>query len=168
MWGRGRKGAIVLTLLSARVQSLSPLPTIKLCPSGAASHQVGGRVHVLGPCGSLQQTLLWGWELLLLPPQPPRVFSTNGLRVLEPWVVGLSPGPPAAASLASHSLAHPAPQSYHLAGSSSHSLAASVVCPSCLSPSLLLVWMNVSSLSPWLLRTSMQFYFLSVLGFFCF
>ena len=44
-------------LLSVGFQSLPPLPTIKLGPSGADS-QVGGLVYVLGPCGSLQRTLL--------------------------------------------------------------------------------------------------------------
>ena len=39
--------------LSAGFQSLPLLPTIKLGPSGADS-QVGGLVHALGPCGSLQ------------------------------------------------------------------------------------------------------------------
>ena len=76
-------------LLSASFQSLPVLPTIKLGPSGADS-RVGGFVYVLGPCGSLQRTLLGGWEFLPLPPQPPRVFSIRGLRLyfpaLEPWV----------------------------------------------------------------------------------
>ena len=39
---------------------------------------------------------------------------------------------------------------HHLAGSSSHRLAVTPLCPGCPSPPLLLVWMNVSSLSPWL------------------
>ena len=39
--------------LSVSFQSLPPLPTSKLGPSGADS-QVGGVVYVLGPCGSLQ------------------------------------------------------------------------------------------------------------------
>ena len=47
-------------------------------------------MHALGPCGSLQQPLLCGWESLLLLPQPPRAFSIRGLRLyfpaLEPWV----------------------------------------------------------------------------------
>ena len=51
---------------------------------------MGGLVHALGPCGSLQQPLLWGCESLLLPPQPPQAFSIRGLRlyfpVPEPWV----------------------------------------------------------------------------------
>ena len=78
--------------LSSGFQSFTSLPTIKLGPSGAGS-RVGGLVHTLGPCGSLQQPLLWGWEFLLLLPQPPWVFSLRGLRLyfpeLEPWVHGL-------------------------------------------------------------------------------
>ena len=35
-------------------------------------------------------------------------------------------------------------------GSASHRLATSPLCPGCLSPPILLVWMNGSSLSPWL------------------
>ena len=42
-----------LAQLSAGFQSLTPLTTIKLGPSGADS-QVGVFVYVLGPCGSLQ------------------------------------------------------------------------------------------------------------------
>ena len=72
---------MVLAPLSARFKSLPPPPTIKLGPSGAGSRMAG----------SLQWPLLWGWESLLLPPQPPRAFSLRGLRLyfptLEPWVV---------------------------------------------------------------------------------
>ena len=75
--------------LSTGFQPLPPLPTIKLGPSGAGS-RVGGPVHTLGPCGSLQRPLPWGWESLLLPPQPPWALSIRGLRLyfpeLEPWV----------------------------------------------------------------------------------
>ena len=42
---------------SVGFQSLLPLPTSKLGPSGADS-QVGGFVYVLGPCRFLQGTLL--------------------------------------------------------------------------------------------------------------
>ena len=48
---------MALASLSARFQSLPLLPIFKLGPSDAAS-QVGGFVYVLGPCGSLQGTLL--------------------------------------------------------------------------------------------------------------
>ena len=51
------EGTKLLAPVSAGFQSLRPLPTIKLGPSGADS-QVGGLVHALGPSGSLQQTLL--------------------------------------------------------------------------------------------------------------
>ena len=42
---------MVLALLSAGFQSLPPLPTSKVGPSGADS-RVGGLVHALGSCGS--------------------------------------------------------------------------------------------------------------------
>ena len=91
MWGRGQEGAMAPAPLSTRFQYFTPLPTFKLGPSGAGS-LVGGLVHALGPCGSLQRPLLWGWESLLLPPRPPQAFSIRGLRLyfpaLEPWVVG--------------------------------------------------------------------------------
>ena len=90
MWGRGREGVMVPTPLSTGFQPLPQLPTIKLGPSGAGS-RVGGLVQALGPCGSLQWPLLWGWEFLLLPPQSPRVFSLRGLRLYFPprWSPGL-------------------------------------------------------------------------------
>ena len=143
---------MALAPLSAGFQSLPLLPTIKLGVSGAASW-VGGCVYILGPCGSLQLTLLWGWEFLPLPPQPPQEFSisgeaffpqagTLGCAVCLP-VHQLLPRRPAAA--------WPAPL-YNLppCWSTSHCLAARPLCPGCLSPPLLLVWVSVSSLSPWL------------------
>ena len=79
---------MALAQLSTGFQSLPPIPTSKVGSSGADC-QVGGLVYVLGPCGSLQQPLLWGWESLLLLPQPPWAFSIRGLRLyfpeLAPW-----------------------------------------------------------------------------------
>ena len=75
--------------LSTGFQSFTPLPTIKLGPSGAGS-PVDGLVHTLGPCGSLQRPLPRGWESLLLPPQPPRALSIRGL----PGLHGLLHSPP--------------------------------------------------------------------------
>ena len=72
--GGAREGTMELALLSASFQSLPPLPTSKLGPSGADSC-VDGVVYIVGPCGSLQQILPRGWEFLLLPPQPPRGFQ---------------------------------------------------------------------------------------------
>ena len=46
-----------LAQLLAGFQSLPPLLTSKLGPSGADS-KVGEFMYVLGPCGSLQQNLL--------------------------------------------------------------------------------------------------------------
>ena len=120
---------MTLALLSASFQSLPPVPTIKLGPSGADSW-VGGFVYVLGPCGSLQRALLWGWEFLPLLSQPPQVFSVRGLRLyfpeLELWVAEC------------------------VTRSTSHHFATSPLHPAAQSPPLLLVWINVSSLTPWL------------------
>ena len=89
---------MLLVQLSAGFQSLPPLPTSKLGPSGADS-QVGGFVYILGPCGSLQRTLLWSWEFLL-PPQPPQVFFNQRFwgfipapQCWNPGLCGLSCSP---------------------------------------------------------------------------
>ena len=170
-----REGTRALALLSANFQSPPPLPTSKwailvLIP-----------MYLLGPCGSFQQTLLWGWEFLL-PPQPPQIFTVRGFEALFPR----------AGALGLHSLFHPpfvppgfmnecgttrfascSPQAscnlacppcstiHHLSGSASCSLARPGLVlqpqscqesspPSCVSPPLLRVWMNVFSLTPWL------------------
>ena len=69
---------MVLASPSSSFQSLPPLPTSKLGPS-SADFWVGGFVYILGLCESLQQTLLWGWEFLLLP-QPPQIFTPRGFE----------------------------------------------------------------------------------------
>ena len=51
-------------------------PHNQIGPSGAGSW-VGGLVHTLGPCGSLQRPLLWGWESLLLLPNPYGRFQSK-------------------------------------------------------------------------------------------
>ena len=51
--GEVQEGTMPLAPLSVGFQSLPPVPTIKLGPSGADS-QVGGLLYVLGPCVSLQ------------------------------------------------------------------------------------------------------------------
>ena len=93
-----------LTQLSAGFQSLPTLPTSKLGPS-CADPWVGGFVYVLGPCGSLQQTLLWGWEFFR-PPQPPQTFTARGFEALfprwNPGLHGLSHSPVVSPSLCTH------------------------------------------------------------------
>ena len=146
---------MVLALLSASFQSLPLLPTVTVGLSGAAS-RVGGFVYVLGPCGSLQGTLPWGWEFLPLlgVSQPPQVFSISGLRFLFPhmerWVVW-SVTRSTSCCLAGQLQLCPPPL---------HNLPPSWLCqlppctesslPGCPPPPVLPVWMNVSSLSPWL------------------
>ena len=41
-------------------------------------------MHILGPCGPLQQPLLGGWESLLLPPQPPMGIFNQRFEALFP------------------------------------------------------------------------------------
>ena len=112
-------------------------------------------MYILGPCGSLQQTLLWGWEFLLLMPQPPRVFSVRGLRLYFPsagalgfavchLVHQLLPHWPAAALPVL--LHNPWPRWVRQLLPCCKSSP-----PGCPFLPLLLVWMSVSSLSPWLL-----------------
>ena len=129
MWGRGLRGS-------------------------SAASRVGGLVCVLGPCGSLQWTLLWGWEFLLLPPQPPQVFSFSGLRryfpMLELWVVWSVTGSTSCCLPGQLQLCLPLSTICHISGSASHCLATSPLRPGCPSLPFLLVWINVSSLSPWL------------------
>ena len=48
---------MLVAQVSVVFQSLPLIPTSKLGPSGADSH-MGVFVYILGPCGSLQQTLL--------------------------------------------------------------------------------------------------------------
>ena len=68
-----------LALLLSHFQSLPLLSTNEL----GADSRAGGLVYVLGPCGSLQWTLLWGWEFLLLL-QFSQVFTTRGSESLFP------------------------------------------------------------------------------------
>ena len=77
-----REGTMPPARLLAGFQSLLPLLTSKLGPSGA-DFQVGGFVYIVRPCGFLQPTLLWGWEFLLLM-QPPRIFLVRGIEDLFP------------------------------------------------------------------------------------
>ena len=115
-----------LALLSDSFQSLPLLPTIKLGSSGAAS-RVGGFLYVLGPCGSLQWILLWGWESLLLPPQTRQVFSIRGLRLyfptLELWVARLVTRSTSCCLTSQLQLCPPCSTIQHFAGSTSCCLA---------------------------------------------
>ena len=137
------EGTVPLAQLLVGFQSLPLLPTSKLGPSGADS-QVGGFMYILGYCGSLQQTLLWGW-IFLLPPQHPQVFPVRGLRLyfpsLEPWVVWFVslPGCPSQLILT------------QMWGIPVYQLLVCFLQTGSLSPPLLPVWMNVTSLTPWLL-----------------
>ena len=162
---------MMLALLLSAFQSFLPLPTRKLGPSGADSW-VWIFVYFLGPWGFLQRTLLWGWEFLLLP-QLSQVFSVKGFEVLFPctrtlsYMVYLVPQLFFLVILMQmwDHLAHQQPPC--LLWSTSLCLALGPLCPCCLSLPLLPVWMNVSSLTPWLLG-SHAVWFSGSSGCFCF
>ena len=88
--GGVREGTMRLVQLSTGFQSLPPLPTSKLGPSGADS-QVGGFVYILGPCRSLQQKFSCeAGSFSCFHHNPHRYFQSEVLRLyvpmLEPWV----------------------------------------------------------------------------------
>ena len=133
---------MLLARLSAGFQSLPPLPTNKLGPSGADS-LVGGFVYVLGPCG-LSNVLSCEAGSFSCHHKPHRIFHSEVLRfyftTLEPWIVW-------SVSLPSWSFRFIHMQMWdHLVQQPLPCCESSL--PSCPSAPLLLVWMNVSSLTP--------------------
>ena len=183
MWERGPRGK------SAACSTLHWFSVI----SSATHNQIGpfwcwflgGWICVHSrTCGSLQRTLLWGWEFLLLLPQPPQVFSVRGFQALFPGTGTLGC---ASVSLPSCSSQFICTQMWdpQVRQPWPHWVRQLVLqplpCsesspPSCLSPPLLPVWMNVSCLTPWLLDfhtvrfsgSSGCFLFLNLfLSFFC-
>ena len=132
------------TQLSADFQSLPPLLTSKLGPSGADS-QVGGFVYVLGLCGSLHELFCEAGSFSCLL-NLHRFFQSEVLRLyfhmLESWVAW-------SVSLLSSSswFIHTQMWVYLL----HQPLPCHESSPPCLpSLPLLQVWMKFSSLTPWL------------------
>ena len=178
MWGRVWEGIMPLALLLAGFQSLHLLPRSILGPSGADSW-VSGFVYILGPCGSLQWTLLWDWEFLplLLPPQN---FIARGSEALFLPAGTLGCMVYLAPQLffqvyPNSNVSMPNPPAILPTHTSSSHLSVCHLCLSYPSLPLLPVWMNVSSLTPWLSNfhtvwfsgSSVLFLFLSlVLSFF--
>ena len=138
------EGTMLLAQLSAGFQSLPPLPTSKLGPSGADS-QMGGLVYVLGPCGSLQQLSCEAGSFSCHH-NLHRCFQSEVLRLyfptLEPWVAWSVSLPSCCSWLSAGKCG--------TAQSFTCCLAARPLSPGFLCLPLLPVWMNVSSLTPWL------------------
>ena len=168
VWGGGVwEGTVPLALLTAIFSHFSCYPQanwaiLVLIPL------VDGFVYILGPCGSLQWTLLWGFST------PTGFFSQRFLKlyypVLESWVAWSVLLPSCCSWFVRTQMWDRPLLQLPLTCSSSHSLATSPLCPGCLAPPLLLVWMYVSSLTPWSLDFhTVQFSGSSgVLCFFCF
>ena len=137
---------MLLVLLLASFQSLPPLPTSKPGPSGAGSW-VGGLVYILGPIlgSSVNSPVSLG--VCPAAASTPQVFSVRGLRLyfptLELWVAWSVSLPSCSSQfVCTRMWDHPLCQLLPCLTSSP---------PGCLSLSFLPVWMNVSSLTPWLL-----------------
>ena len=157
MWGRGQRGNNVTCI------SLCPLSVT----SSAIHKQIGpfwcwfpgGWISVFSRTwGSLQWTLLWGWEFLS-PPHPSQVFSVRDFKALFPHTGTLGSmiclAPQWFLPVYLHTNVGPLalPAAVWL-GPPAATLPASVLqlTPCCESfLPLLLVWMSVSSLIPWLL-----------------
>ena len=143
MWGRGQRGNSAFSLALGWLSVTATTTQKQIGPFSGADSWVGGFVYILGSCGYLQWTLLWGWEFSPAP-LPPQVF-TEVLRLSLCWNPGLWG--------LSHSLVVPSSLSAckrAMTWSSSCYLAVHPLHPSCPSPPLLPVWVNVSSLTPWL------------------
>ena len=137
-------------LLSSR-PACSHFPQANCALSGADSH-MGGFVYVLWPNGPLQQTLLWDWEFSPATAIPTDFHSQRlslKLPMLKPWVLP-SVLYPVCSSQLIHAQMWDGPVSQPLLHPHSLPSCQAPSLPCCPSPPLLPVWMNVSSLSPWL------------------
>ena len=112
------------------------------CALSGADSRVSGFVYILGPRRSLQWTLLWGWEFLLLP-QPPQIFTVRGFEALFPCAGTLGCTVCLASKLVLQVYLHVnvgphgLPATTSPTWSSSHHLAVGPLHPSCLSLLLL-------------------------------
>ena len=134
-WGGVREGTMPLAWLLVSFQSLPPLPTSKLGPSGADS-QVGVFVYILGPVGLSNELSCETGSLFCLV-KPHRFFQRFQAFLFQrwnPWLHGLSHPPAVPPSLsackcvaASCCLPHPVLQPLPCHGSSPSQLPASTL-----------------------------------------
>ena len=169
--GEGQRWNSATCSAHCNFQSLFLLPTSKLGHSGADSPGrwvcVYSRTLWVSPMNSPMRFL-----------NPHRFFQSEVLRLyfptLGPWVAQSVSLPSCSSWFISTQMWDRPLLQLPLTCSSSHSLATSPLCPGCLAPPLLLVWMYVSSLTPWLLDfhtvrfpgSSGWFLFLNLLFFF--
>ena len=151
--GGVQEGTMPLAQLSLGFQSLPPLPTRILGPSGA-DPWVDGFVNVLGPCGSLHELFCEAGSFSHCRLNSHKFLQSEDFKlyfcILHPWVVR---------SISLHICSFwfictrmwdcPGHQLLH------HPVSQALSCqksspPSYPAPPLRPVWMNVSSLTPWL------------------
>ena len=157
--GRSPEGAMAPASLSSGFQSFTPIPTIKLGPSGAGSRVGGSPVRLrVSPAAAPTPTGAFNQRSEALFPRAGALgyvvcFAPRHLSSLSVHECG-------AAGSASGQTACPVHPT--LCQSPSHHDHASPLHPGSPSPPLVPVWMNVYFLFPWC-RTSLPFDFLSVL-----
>ena len=148
MWGRGQRGNNATHLALGQFSITSPSTHKQVGPFWCWFQ--GGCilfVYILEPCLSLQHTLLWGWEFLPLL-QPPQIFTVRGFEVLITCAGTL--GCMVCLTPQLFLLVYPHANVGTMRFPRRH-ITVSPLCSSCTSLPLLLVWMNVSSLTRWLL-----------------
>ena len=132
MWGWGLRGNNADCSALCQLSVTSSATHKQNGPS--ADSWMGGFVYVLGPCGFLQWTLLWGWGFSHHL-SPHRFFQSKDLRLyfpaLEPWVVPSVSLHSCSSQficthMCDHLLCQPPPC---LPWSSGHCLATSPLCP---------------------------------------
>ena len=151
-WGF-REGTIRLAWLSSCFH-FPCYPQADCALSGVGSWVIG-LVYVLRPCGPLQQTLPWGWYSPAIA-TPAGFYSQRFWGFISPcWnpeLHGLSCSPLSLPVYLLMNVRYPGlPAMVLPTRSASHRLVVQPLHPSFSFPPLLPVWMNVSSLTPWLL-----------------
>ena len=172
-----------LVLLLPHFQSLPPLPYVAgslLATVLVLNPRVGWFAYILGPCGSFKWIFLRD-QKFLLPHQCPLIFTarsyealflrtgTQGCVVWPGAGIACSPGVPPSFYLPHMNVQPPfhsplLPPLPLLLPHCVLSAPAPCLCPGSLSPPVLSVWMNISSLNPWL-STSIQLGFLIIFYF---
>ena len=133
MWGRGPRGNNG-TCSALSWFSVTAPATHKQTGPFWCWFPGGWFVYILGPCGSLQWTLVWGWDFLPLPPQSLWVFSVSGFEALFShtrtlgYAMCLAPQLFLPVYLHTNMGPPPLPAGTLLAHSSSHCLAMSSLC----------------------------------------
>ena len=135
-----REGTVLLAPLFVGFQSFPNYPQSNWALLVLIPEEVG--LYILGPCGSLQWTLLWVWESLPLLPQPPQAFSVRSFEALFLCAGALGCGVCLAPQLFLPVYLH------SIVGPPSTEVAASPAPPATALPQVLSIWLPISTPPP--------------------